>query len=487
MKNIQFNRFLATMLTLVMTSMLITPVLAAAKYDTTDKKTVSKTSNSGARAALLQSIKAQDGEDDFPTEELELMRAALLELIDSNEELSTILSPQCVEPVKGLERVKGSSLQDEDDQFAEMREQIKKLTSKELTSYRKALNPTKMRAKIAKARGTVKKHKNSFTYGAVITSDAPGLPGINSYCGAPVSTEAIIAADVIYFVAEGVRDAAQDGCNQVLVVLGAGGNGRAACLVTDAIYVAAHAVNQALHFCDDDYAASVGQASFERLGHMHDDLETVKSDVAGVKANDNTNYTNIIGNAATNTTTITTAVTSAQSAIIGKVDAGTVLISGKVDDGTKAIILNDNTNKEAIVTNDNNNKNTIVANDNTNRALLLADAKANKEFLLRTQIEADLSSTDGAAFVALFLTPSNICFPVLDDKGIAQSGNGQCGYLELARSIVAQTINNLAGTNKTQATSFLTSGDSYKTAGNYKMAYQNYRQAYKIALGISTK
>ena len=84
------------------------------------------------------------------------------------------------------------------------------------------------------------------------------------------------------------------------------------------------------------------------------------------------------------------------------------------------------------------------------------------------------------------MTPSNVCSPVLNEKGVAQSSQ-QCGYLDLVRAIVVQTIANLAGSNASQANSFLAQGDSYKTAGNYRQAYQNYRLAYKTAAGISTR
>jgi hypothetical protein len=83
LKKSRFSRFLAMILTLVMTSMLITPILAAAKYEGTDKKPASKKNLAGARAAVFASIKAQDGEKEFSPEELEQMRSALLELMDS--------------------------------------------------------------------------------------------------------------------------------------------------------------------------------------------------------------------------------------------------------------------------------------------------------------------------------------------------------------------------------------------------------------------
>jgi len=123
MKILGFNRFLAITLTLVMTSMLITPALATTRYETTDQKPVFKKNLSGVRAALLQSIKAQDGQTQFSPEDLEQMRIALLELVDSNQELSMLLSPQGKQRVRndfGPEKV--------EDQFTEARNQIQQMS-----------------------------------------------------------------------------------------------------------------------------------------------------------------------------------------------------------------------------------------------------------------------------------------------------------------------------------------------------------------------
>ncbi len=432
------------MLTLVMTSVLITPILAATKYETTDEKPVSKKSLPGVKAAVLDSIKAQDGQTQFSQDELEEMRSALLELVDSNQELSALLSP------RGKKRMKNeSALQKDEDQFAETRSRIQQMSDKQLTNLRKALNPTKMRAKIATSRAIFSESKNSVSKAAsdmAINSSTPAFPGINAYCS-PLSPKDIIAADVTFFIAEGIRDAAQDACNEVIVILGEGGNGSLACLITDAIYLTAKALNQAIHFCDDDYAQSVGQASFDRLGHIHDDLE-------GSIANDNTNYNNIIGNAATNTTNI---------------------------------INNDNTNKTTIVNNDNANALALTTLVNSALTQIINNANANKDevknLLLRTQIEADLSSTDGSTFVALYETPGSVCLPSLNDKGLNQIGipasSTQCGLLDLVRSIVRDTIANVgAGTN---AQKFFATAEAQRAAGKYKDAYTSYRQAYKAA------
>lgn len=491
MKYNRFNRFFATMLTLVLTSMLITPILAATRYEGTDKKTASKKNSSNVRAAVIESIKTQDDKIEFSPEELEQMRSALLELFDSVQEFSALMSPEAGTKAG----IKDFGEQMSESQSDEARIQIQKMSSHELTTLRKVLNPVAMRTKIAASRATLNEYKNSVSEITSDTGNRPGLPGINSYCGAPVSTAAIIASDVIYFVAEGVRDVAQNACNQVAVVVvagvGGGANTRLACNITDAIYLIAKAVNQGIHFCDDDYAASVGQASYDRLEHIHDDVEDIK-------ANDNTNYTNIVGNAATNTTTITTGITGAKTDIINNATTNRTTITTAITTAQTAVITAGDANSAAIINNDNANKTTIVNNDNANTlaltnlvnsalAQIISNATANKEetknLLLRTQIEADLASTDGAAFVALYETSVTVCFPSLNPLGLAQAGTPanttQCGLLDLVRSIVQQTITNVgAGTN---AQSFFNTGDEQRAAGQYKAAYTSYRKAYKAA------
>ena len=99
----------------------------------------------------------------------------------------------------------------------------------------------------------------------------------------------------------------------------------------------------------------------------------------------------------------------------------------------------------------------IISNDNSNTLALTT-------LSLRLLVETDLAQADNSTPLAIFETP--------DTKG---------GYLELVRSIVAQTIANLAASAGAQANSALAQGDAYKAAGNYKAAYASYRKAYKAA------
>ncbi|CAN5488093.1 hypothetical protein BH10ACI2_BH10ACI2_16360 [soil metagenome] len=191
--------------------------------------------------------------------------------------------------------------------------------------------------------------------------------------------------------------------------------------------------------------------------------------------------TAIPGLISTSTSTTATNITNAQTAIIANSDSNRVLI-----------VNNDNTNKDTIVSNDNSNRVLILNAIEAAKSLIVADAHANKDevknLLLRTQIEADLASTDGSVFVALYETPTTVCLTSLNDKGLPQSATlpgalpvpiPQCGLLDLVRAIVRDTIANVgAGTN---AQAIFATAEAQRAAGKYKAAYTSYRQAYKAA------
>lgn len=135
--------------------------------------------------------------------------------------------------------------------------------------------------------------------------------------------------------------------------------------------------------------------------------------------------------------------------ILDKLDENTTIITTKIGDTGTLIINNDNQNKTEIITNDNNNKNEL------------------RDLILRTQIEADLAQADSATPVALYVTPT-----------------AQGGYLDLVRTIVAQTITRIqaAGGQTATAIALFSRADAYKAAGDFKAAYDQYRKAYRAAV-----
>lgn len=369
-------------------------------------------------------------------DDLESFRADLIRFVQSYKELAALTNPKQAQ------------------KFNAITAQLQKLTHKQLNIIRSGMADFSTVGQAAqKLHDSVEKSKAlRATLGRVYESNSAGFPTADyPSCGTTRVDDSVVdASDTALFVAEGVRDAASRACDEVIVILGEGGNGSLACIATDAIYLAAKIVNYGLHYCNDKIDAAEQGATYSRLDHLHADLESSV-------ANDNTNAQSIINNDNLNKT---------------------------------AIINNDNANKTAIINNDNSNKTAIINNDNTNAANLttlinqamatiINNANANKEELknlvLRTQIEADLATADNAVPLALYETPSTTCKPSLANPPT------QCGYLDLVRTIVKETIANVAGTETAKANALLAQGDAEKAAGKYKQAYLTYRKAYKTA------
>ncbi|MES1240201.1 MAG: hypothetical protein ABUT39_01145 [Acidobacteriota bacterium] len=269
-----------------------------------------------------------------------------------------------------------------------------------------------------------------------------------SFCGSTRQDSAVMAAsEAALFVAETVREEASRACDETVVVLGEGGNGSLVCLVTDAVYIVAKAANQALAFCDGDIDSAEIEGSYDRLAHIHSNLETSI-------ANDNSN-----------TAAINSNVDAAEAAIIANDNANRNLINANTD--TRAAEINANTNSRAAQ---------IIANDNANRDAIIANANANKnelrDLILRTQIEADLATADNAVPLALYLTPGSVC------------SGGQCGRLDLVREVVARTLANIQASGESigGAQKVLEQGDALMASGQFKAAYQAFRKAYKTAV-----
>ncbi|MCA1624375.1 MAG: hypothetical protein LC768_02285 [Acidobacteria bacterium] len=452
--------------------------------------------------------------------ELEKLRGKITEVLTTVEDVSNTITPGNTNAKKRFTAAKSKLAAFSLDDLDTLSESINlEEVDDELVVAKEKLEKIKPVMKAAYAQLGVDSWKTSGDNDssddpAALKSTLPGIDGPDAVCQALIGAgraklDVVIAANAAYIATKILDIAFNRGCNQVVVagviVLGAGGvgggNSSLACIVTDGLLFAAEQVRDKVNACDDNFTERSVDTAVKRMETIHTDLDNSiindNNNATSIIANDNSNKTNIINDAATNKTTITTAVTDAKTFIDGNattnkntivadalankntitsaINTGTTTVTTAVGDGTTTILINDN-----------KNKNTIVEDAKTNKEFVVDNAKTNKEFLLRMQIEADLSSTDGATFVAMFLTPGNVCAPVLNDKGVAQSSQ-QCGYLDFARAIVAQTIANLAGSNTALANSFLTKGDTYKSSGDYRQAYQNYRLAYKTAAGISTK
>lgn len=306
------------------------------------------------------------------------------------------------------------------------------------------------------------------------------------------------ALEAALFIAESVRDAASRACEETV----GGFNGSLACIATDAVYVVAKAAHQTLAFCDADIDSAEIEGSYNRLAHIHENLETsmandgentadiinttnakaaaintnIDTEASSINSNIDTEAAGINTNIDTEAASINSNIDAEATAINNNVNAQATLIIAKADSNTALIIANTNSRAAEIKAQIDAVRDEIIANDDANTAAIIASDNANKnelrDLILRTQIEADLATADNATPLGLYLTPGSVC------------SGGQCGRLDLVRDVVAQTLANIqaAGESIGGAQKLLDQGDALKAAGQFKAAYQAYRKAYKTAV-----
>jgi hypothetical protein len=437
------NRLLAITLTIAISNLMAgSLIFGAGRSKKQNPQTTRKTElNQTETPDPLFQTPQGASEKQYPPEELEQLRSKLLELVDTVKEYSDLILSENPELTGKLTAV---------------RKQFEQYSPQQLNTARAALNPAEMNARFGEARATLEQFRplleatrqqrreesklqdspgklRESTRIQIESAGLPGRDGPDPVCEALVGSTRVTyavtaAADVIFIAAAGIRAGLSRGCNQVLVVLGEGGNTSAACIAADVVYFVAVALRAKLLACDVDYTERTVDASFSRLEHLHTDLENSV-------ANDNTNKTAIVNNDNTNKT---------------------------------AIINNDNTNTTTITGNDNSNKTTILAAITASQIAVNANTDAGKNelrnLILRTQIEANLAEDHDDA-VGLYMTPG---------------ANG--GYLELARAIVIDTIAKLGGKHTVDANKQLAQGDAQNASGNFFKAYSFYRQAYRTAV-----
>jgi len=329
-------------------------------------KKAGKGSESGASAlAGAPKPKTAQSVTQYSEAELEQTRSDFLKVITSYRQILTKMG--MTEQVKNLDRAQ---------------EQFRQLPAKELTVIRKgtpnlddfhaaAEDLLMATAEMNSSSGDSMKVQSKKRKGdGTMTPATAGFPDVSFTCpSSPVSFAALTAADTTFFVADGVREAAQDACKETAVILGEGGNTSLACIPVDAIWIAAKVIQFAIHVCADNETGDYVSANYDRLGHIHTDLESSVS-------NDNANKTAIINNDNTNKTTIIADIDSKSAALSSQLDAGTATILTRIDDKATAIINNDNTNRTAIINNDNANKTAIINNDNANFAATINELRA---------------------------------------------------------------------------------------------------------------
>jgi hypothetical protein len=99
-----------------------------------------------------------------------------------------------------------------------------------------------------------------------------------------IPTGVVIAADVVRFVADAIREFSQDACKEEIL----GFNASLVCIAVDALWVIADAIDEGIHFCDDDLTANVIDTSYNGLADVHTDLYTIGTNLDTHVSNVNT-------------------------------------------------------------------------------------------------------------------------------------------------------------------------------------------------------
>lgn len=315
------------------------------------------------RADIL--IPQSSGKSDqvqYSQDELEQMRSALLELAGAVKDL-TDLAPGSFDT----------------GQLEDATKQISELSYQQLAVMRKTLNPSRMNERLTAARAVIADYKGTVqsqptpqkTKKGGLAPQSEPFPERDPFCSNGRFTAVTLASvDLAYFAAETARDIAKDACLETLIVLGEGGNTSLACTITDAIYIVAHAVWEAAHFCNEEFTDATVDANYDRLEHIHGDLEASVT-------NDNTNKTTIVNNDNSNKTMIIAEIDAKATAISSQIDSGTTNILNKIESKGNDIINNDNTNRTLIINNDNTNANNIITNDNANKTMIINNENSN--------------------------------------------------------------------------------------------------------------
>ena len=123
------------------------------------------------------------------------------------------------------------------------------------------------------------------------------------------STLEAYSARLAFIVIEAVRDVANVLCGQSIGLLVVGGNASLLCIVTDLVYIGGKTLHDLFFLCDDFIDAAEIEGSYERAGHLHDDLELHEAALAD-------HHTAVSTKIEENKDTVVTAIGDAGDAIL---------------------------------------------------------------------------------------------------------------------------------------------------------------------------
>ncbi|HXG93320.1 MAG TPA: hypothetical protein VNN73_13310 [Blastocatellia bacterium] len=280
-----------------------------------------------------------------------------------------------------------------------------------------------------------------FSFSAVTPSPVLELPGggIHDNCkdaklsdGSPrVSNSDISVAEAAVIAAEGVMEA----------------------LPQDALTIEAHAI-------------AAGVLAGAKAAALV--LETFKNISDDCSDTDFQNYVTANLDEQVSTRSSQTSVNSLQATantLLNKVDLVNMKLDDRLDVKVSTRASQDSVNNVQQSVNLANSKLDMA---NAKLDQLIASLAAFQAQNLRLQIEANMSNGTNDAAVGSFALPA-----------------AQGGFLELARSILVETIQKTQATGQgiSNAQTYLVQGDQHRAAGRFREAYDSYRQAYRTVTG----
>src|SRR3989442_780758 len=268
----------------ILTAITVAVCLAAGVAQPLRAQGPKKISRSAPRTGAMYRLAPDPAEQPagglYPPQTLEGLRVELLNLADTVHEFAALAPAELVDT----------------DSLQQAKVQIQQMPAQVLNALRRGIDPLKLRDRLLRARSAVGEYSKGISGTKMIAGSMPsysaGFPNATGMCTSANGTNVnripnavVIAADVVFFIADVARESAQDTCKEILVVAGEGGNTSLVCIPLDIIWIAAKAVVEGIHFCDDDLTGAVIDANYARLNHIHDDLAGVQTGVTTIDGN----------------------------------------------------------------------------------------------------------------------------------------------------------------------------------------------------------
>jgi hypothetical protein len=243
-------------------------------------------SRSSGRSGSIRALAPTSGEQSptgqYSAAELDQFRTQLLDLTDAIQQFGAIAPPDIVDL----------------DSLTSAKAQIQAMTYPQLNTLRQGISPSKVSSRLQGARQAIAEYQKTRvdTTPASLKPryiDPSAFPTVSGFCGANgpnrIPTGVMLAADIVFFIADSVRELAQDACKQDVL----GENTSLACVIVDTIWIVAKGVDEGLHFCDDDLTGNVIDTNYARLDDVHTDVNNVGTTLDLHLNNADTHLTNV--------------------------------------------------------------------------------------------------------------------------------------------------------------------------------------------------